>query len=195
MALVNRAALISSAREKIIKEGFVFAKGKSRSKLPVRPRRQYLSEELRTSRLKYLDEVIKNHEEKISFKEQQISSCLSVSNYAGCEELKNSIIDIRKVIYELGHEKKKLQNSIRKARWYQLKSANKGVSASCSHDTSSSSSCNNVSTLETTDSETQFNSSELTDDSESSNTSALPITPQSDQNFLSGPSCKVTEGQ
>ena len=32
--------------------------------------------------------------------------------------------------------------------------------------------------LETTDSETQFNSSELTDDSESSNTSALPITPQ-----------------
>ena len=151
-ALVNRAALISSAREKIIKEGFVFAKGKSRSKLPVKPRRQYLSEELRTSRLKYLDEVIKNHEEKISFKEQQISSCLSVSNYAGCEELKNSIIDIREVIYELGHEKKKLHNSIRKARWYQLKSANKGVSASCSHDTSSSSSSyNNVSTLETTD--------------------------------------------
>ena len=109
-ALVNRAALISSAREKIIKEGFVFAKEKSRSKLPVKPRRQYLSEELRTSRLKYLDEVIKNHEEKISFKEQQISSCLSVSNYAGCEELKNSIIDIRQ--YELGHEKKKLQNSI-----------------------------------------------------------------------------------
>ena len=40
-ALVNRAALISSAREKIMKEGFVFAKGKSRSKLPVKPCRQY----------------------------------------------------------------------------------------------------------------------------------------------------------
>ena len=109
-----------------------------------------------------------------------------MSNYAGCEELKNFIIDIKKVIYELGHEKKKLQKSIRKARWYKLKSANKGVSASCSHDTSSSSSCNDVSTLETTDSETQFYSSELSDDSENSNTSALPITPQSDPNFCLG---------
>ena len=60
-ALVNRAALTSSAREKIMKEGFVFAKGKSRSKLPVKPCRQYLSKELRTSRLKYLDDLITNN--------------------------------------------------------------------------------------------------------------------------------------
>ena len=56
--------------------------------------------------------------------------CLVVSNYAGCEKLKNAIIEIKKVINELGHEKKKFENSIRKAKWYQFKSANKGVLAS-----------------------------------------------------------------
>ena len=40
-ALVNRAALISFAREKIMKEEFVFAKGKSHSKLQVKPCSQY----------------------------------------------------------------------------------------------------------------------------------------------------------
>ena len=79
-----------------------------------------------------------------------------MSNYAGCEELKNAILDLKKVINERGHEKKQFENFIRKAKWYQLKSANKGVLASCSHDTSSSSSCNDVSTLETTVSETQM---------------------------------------
>ena len=129
--------------------------------------------------------MIKNHEEKISFKEQLllVSVCQAMQDV---KSLKTLLLILEKLYMSLDMKRKKLQNSIRKARWYQLKSANKGVSASCSHDTSSSSSCNNVSTLETTDSETQFNSSELSDDSESSNTSALPITLQRDSNFCLG---------
>ena len=60
--LLNRKGLLELARTKVIEEGFVFAKGKSRSKMgPIRSHqskpRQYLSQEIRTARLKHLEDT------------------------------------------------------------------------------------------------------------------------------------------
>lgn len=98
--LRNRQKLLALSREKIIEGGFHFVKGMSRSKkgdIPQEPKqkRQKLGKELRESRLAEIVDSIKDYSDKISFKEKRISSCLNVLDYKTCDELKDSVIELK----------------------------------------------------------------------------------------------------
>lgn len=115
------------AREKIIEDGFQFVKGKSRSKkdsiesdVP-KPKRQKLSKEIRESRLKEVKDTIKDYDERIQFKEKRVTACINVCDYKTCDELKGSIMELKKKRYELESEKKHLEVSSRQSRWYHKK--------------------------------------------------------------------------
>ena len=88
--LRKRQALVDAARAKIMKQGFQFVKGKSRSKKTSAateeptPKRQKLTRDVREKRLK---EDMADMKERISFKEKRIAGYLAVSDYKKCDEI------------------------------------------------------------------------------------------------------------
>ena len=145
--LHNRQVLLDTAREKIINEGFQFVKGKSRSKKgqhsqqnePKRPKQ--LNQELRDTRLQCIEEMIKDYDERITFKDKRIAACLNVSNFKACDELKDEIIDLKEKKRQLEAEKKSLLLSNRKSKWYyRRKSLTSSDSTCCESSTPISSS-------------------------------------------------------
>lgn len=91
--------LLELARSKVIEEGFVFAKGKSRSKIESIRSHQFKPHHYLNSHcsFKALEDKIKNHNDIVQYKEKQISECLSISNFSQCEELISSIINFKEV--------------------------------------------------------------------------------------------------
>ena len=175
--LLNRKGLLELARSKVIEEGFVFAKGKSRSRIgPIRSQqskpRQYLSKEIRTARLKHLEDKIKNHNDIVLYKEKQIAACLSISNFSQCEELKTSIINLKEVINELEKEKRCITISNKKSKWYEQKKQTSSLSIS-QHESSHSENQSNTSS--------EFSDTEFTSSHDSSQSS--------DGGNISGTSC------
>lgn len=102
--LKNRVLLIEKAREKIIADGFEFAKGKSRSKkgletTTTRPpplKRRRLSRETQSQRLHDIKEDYKDLNDRIKFKEKRISAYKNVNDYKKCDELLEAVSELKK---------------------------------------------------------------------------------------------------
>ena len=150
--LRSRQQMMEEARKKVLDDGFQFAKGKSRSKKIVNTssdhdiskpesKRQKMNQGMRENRLKELDETINDLSERISFKEKRITACLNVSDFKACDEIKDSVIELKVKRRELEAELKRLMASTRKSKWYFKRkatdaSASSGKSQRCSSTSS-----------------------------------------------------------
>lgn len=120
----KRKVLMDAARDKIIADGFQFAKGKSRSKsltpeaAEPKPKRQKLTQDVREKRLKDIEEDMTDLKERIQFKEGRISGYLAIADYKKCDEIKEETIQLKKQLRELEAEKKHLAVSSRQSKWY-----------------------------------------------------------------------------
>ena len=120
----KRKVLMDAARDKIIADGFQFAKGKSRSKsltpeaAEPKPKRQKLTQDVREKRLKDIEEDMSDLRERIQFKEGRISGYLAISDYKKCDEIKEETIQLKKQLRELEAEKKRLATSSCQSKWH-----------------------------------------------------------------------------
>ena len=111
--LTNRQLLLEKARKHVNDAGFVYAKGKSRSKVygsgdeSDRKKRSYMTTEVRERRIASLTDQIKSHEETISLLQKQKQQCASNSKFLQAAEM-NSLIG------EKGTAKVKLQEELAK---------------------------------------------------------------------------------
>ena len=105
----------------MLENGFQFVKGKSRSKRGIpkdsaepKYKRPKMNQEMRESRLKELEDSIKDYNERITFKERKGASL----NVASCDELKEAVIELNKKRSELEAELKRLSMSSCKMNHY-----------------------------------------------------------------------------
>ena len=135
--LRKRQLLNEESRKKILEEGFQFVKGKTRSKKELlkndgagepKPKRQKMSQDVRDTLMKELEEMIKDYDERISFKEQRITASLNISDYKACDEIKDAVMGLKKKRRELEAEMKRLKVSNRQSRWYFHKKSGEGSS-------------------------------------------------------------------
>ena len=111
--LTNRQLLLEKARKHVNDAGFVYAKGKSRSKVygsgdeSDRKKRSYMTTEVRERRIASLTDQIKSHEETISLLQKQKQQYASNSKFLQAAEI-NSLIG------EKGTAKVKLQEELAK---------------------------------------------------------------------------------
>ena len=146
-ALLRKRQLLSDeARKKIIEDRFQFVKGKSRSKKGLsknesepKPKRQKMNQDVRDTRMKELEEMIKDYDERISFKERQITASLNISDYKACDELKDAVMELKKKKRELEAEMKHITVSNRQSRWYFQKKSGEGTSSNSKLSVSGSS--------------------------------------------------------
>lgn len=67
-----------------------------------------MNKELRETRLQEIEEQIKDVDKRISFNEKRIAACLTVSDYKACDEIKDSVIELKAKRGELKAEQKRL---------------------------------------------------------------------------------------
>lgn len=122
--LNNRKEMISKAREKIIANGFKFAKGRSRSKVcgtsddePVK-KRPKLSKTVKEQRLTDLEDELSDYSQQIEFKEKRITMAINSEDYVQCDQIKNEIVKLKQSCRELEAEKKHLKICIAQSDYY-----------------------------------------------------------------------------
>ena len=90
--------------------------------------------------MKELEEMIKDYDERISFKERRIAASLNISDYKACDELKDGVMELKKKKRELEAEVKRIAVSNRQSTWYQKKKSGEGTCSNSKVNVSGSSS-------------------------------------------------------
>ena len=94
--LANRGVLLQKAREPLVASGYEFKKGGSRSQSSTsnteynsssRPKRAKIDTETRNSRIKEVEEGIRDIDEQISFKEKRRAQAETLRDYRQCDEI------------------------------------------------------------------------------------------------------------
>ncbi len=97
----QRGELLELARERVSQEGFVFKKGKSRSKrygdphqesVPKRPK---LNEQMRKERMEELDEDVDSLNRRVAIKEKRLPQAEAGRNYKLCDQLGEEIQELK----------------------------------------------------------------------------------------------------
>ena len=112
VSLLNRRGeLLEKARKKVADEGYVFKKGRSRSKSyghPVTettPKRPKYDREMREERLKAIDEEGRDISRMLLFKEKRLAQAESGKNYRLCEQVTDEVMVLKSRKRELNTEK------------------------------------------------------------------------------------------
>ena len=124
--LSSRQTLLKEARAKVNSDGFIYKKGKSRSKQfspPVEcsPKRVKTSEAFRINRISALEDDIKDLNDRLTFKEKRRDQASSVRNYKACDELTEEMSVIKQQKRAREAELRTLQRKQRKSSWYKQK--------------------------------------------------------------------------
>ena len=120
---------MDKAKKRVIEDGYVFAKGKSRSKFeelesPVKKRAKISSEE-RTGEIESLQENLKILNTRLMFKNQQLQKEKSMSNYKQCNQISAEILEVRKEKKSVDCQLTVLVKKEAKARWYLISDKSK----------------------------------------------------------------------
>ena len=123
---------MEKAKKKVIEDGYVFAKGKSRSKVeglesPVKKRVKLSSEE-RAREIESLHETIKLLKSRLGFKNQQLQKEKCMSNYKQCDQISAEIIEIQKEKKAADRQLTALVKKEAKAQWYRYGKSKKPCS-------------------------------------------------------------------
>ena len=145
----NRGALLAKARQLVSEEGYMFKKGKSRSKVygavaseSESPPKKHvkLSEEIRTQRIGELREDIEGVDRHLSIKEKRLKHAESLHNYSVCDQFLEQIRELKASRREKCRELVQLEAKEKRAKRYKAlrSTSNAGQSSSPITDCSSS---------------------------------------------------------
>ena len=123
--LHTRRALLEAAREMVDESGYVYKKGKSRSKqlnpsaeeLIPRPKRQKTTEVLRQDRIAHIEDGMKGLDQTLVWKEKRREVVSDSRNYRECEEITEEMGILKQKRHELRVELQELQKKQRKSDW------------------------------------------------------------------------------
>ena len=124
----NRGILLECARKKVCDDGFIYKKGKSRSKLYGEPssapssdsshRREKLNEEMRRERIGEIEEDIESIASHLAIKERRLAQAETVRNYKLCDALSEQIQELKELKRAKVRELAILQQKEKRAKRY-----------------------------------------------------------------------------
>lgn len=120
--LKRRGELLEKARKKVADDGYVFKKGRSRSKVygqpdsPSKPKRPKYDEEAREGRIEAIEEELKDISRLLAYKEKSISQAESARNYKLCEKLTEDLMALKSKRRDLEVEKRLFERKNKRAR-------------------------------------------------------------------------------
>ena len=123
--LSDRKALLEASRKKLDESGYVYKKGKSRSKQfssddgesPVNKRGK-INKEFRLSRMTELRDQIEDKNEQLKYKELRRDAAKNVHNYKECDKLTEQMSVLKADRRQLQLELSALTRKQKKAEWY-----------------------------------------------------------------------------
>lgn len=116
--------LLKLAREKVVSDGYLFAKGKSRargsceSESQDAPKRKKTDINEREREITLLQENLSTLESRLKFKQQMLDKARSVSNFKQCDEISGDIITVRREKRVTESQLEALQKKQVKSQWY-----------------------------------------------------------------------------
>lgn len=130
--LHTRQKLLEIARMKVDGDGYMYKKGKSRSKRlrePVsndgesseRPKRPKSNELVRIQRISHIEETIKDINKQIGYKELRRDQASNFRQYQLCENITEEIATLKQKRYEMEVELKILKRKQQQSVWYKKK--------------------------------------------------------------------------
>ena len=120
----NRGLLLEQARKKVNDSGYIYKKGKSRSKIlnsedeNPPPKRRKISKEYRLQRISELQDKIKDLENRIGYKIKRREAASNNRLYNDCDELTEQISDLKCQKHQLNIELVALNQKQKKSSWY-----------------------------------------------------------------------------
>ncbi len=116
VAKPKRQELIERSRKRVHESGYLYTKGKSRSKVfgvagssIAIPKRRKIDKDARDSRMKAITEELKDLNERISYKEKRCQAGVAVENYKLCDQIKEETSALKQQRRQLEMELKDLQ--------------------------------------------------------------------------------------
>ena len=137
--LGDRRKLLELAKDELHESGYVYAKGKSRSKKfnlvseeEERPiKREKIDKQERQHRIETLKEQLQDNNKHISIKEKRIEQAQGVQNYKLCDQLSAEVTELKTKRREIESLLRALQRKEqRSAKYFSRKSLASGVIAS-----------------------------------------------------------------
>ena len=125
--MTNRGLLLVQARKRVDDSGYVYKKGKSRSKLintddeAPTPKRRKINQEYCLERIAELQDKIKDLNERIEFKNKRRDAASNVRNYKECDELTEQMSNLKNEKRLLDTELSALTKKQKKSIWYKNK--------------------------------------------------------------------------
>ena len=125
--LNSRQKLLELARKKVTSDGYIYKKGKSRSKQVCdasedsSPKRAKTSANVRMNRISALEEDIKDFNDRLKFKEKRREQASNSRNYKVCDQLTEEMSAIKQLKREREAELHQLQRKQQQAMWYRRK--------------------------------------------------------------------------
>ncbi len=120
--------LLILARQKVASDGYLFAKGKSRSCSSQsesddssKAKRQKTDADQRAREITLLKENLSTLESRLKYKQQMIDKARSVSNYKQCDEISADIINVRKEKRNVERQLASIEKKQAKSEWYHSK--------------------------------------------------------------------------
>lgn len=135
--LSDRNLLLQKAQERVHDQGYVYKKGKSRSKrlnspdqvsIDATPKRKKICQEFRLQRIAELKDVVKDLSDQITYKEKRRESASNVHNYKECDMLTEQMSALKAECREHERELVDLQRKQRKSHNYYQKRREKASS-------------------------------------------------------------------
>ena len=141
---IDNRAVFKLVVEKVAEDGFVFKKGKSRSKVygtettssEGAPKRPKLDEDMRKQRLSEIEENLERLSKHVRIKERRITQAEGVRNYKLCDDLLDDIGELRGKKRELEREKALLEAKDKRAKRRKLRASSSTSSVPLSSPTS-----------------------------------------------------------
>lgn len=122
--MTNRGLLLEQARKKVNDSGYLYKKGKSRSKLlntddeALTPKRRKINQEYRLQRIAELQDKIKDLDERIEFKRKRRDAASNMRSYKECDELTEQMSNLKNEKRQLDTELSALTKKQKKSIWY-----------------------------------------------------------------------------
>ena len=138
--LTKRGELQLAAQDAVVRSGYQFKKGHSRSKKLVgepQLKRPKMDKDLRTQRIQELKEDIKDCNDRILFKEKRCEAASAVKNYKLCDNLSEEIVALKSRRREFEAELKVFECKEQKSKWYHKKKSHSSVAHSSESESDS----------------------------------------------------------
>ena len=147
--LADRGKLFELAKDKLHESGYMFAKGKSRSKKlnqvdeeeSERPRREKIDQQERHHRIETLKEELQDTNKHIGVKDKRIEQAQTIQNYKLCDQLSAEVTTLKSKRREIESSLRALQRKEqRSAKYFARKASASHIKVSESHESSSTTS-------------------------------------------------------